>query len=100
MTETPRDSSDPKQIARAIKESKTRDEVAEEGLRQLMSSAQGRVWMWRHLEQCDPYRSPFTRDALQMSFNCGESNVGLRTIAELHALDPDLYLLMMKENAK
>lgn len=98
--EVPRDSSDPKQIAKAIKASKTKDEVRQEGLRQLMMSAQGRTWMWAHLESCDPYRTPFSNDPIQMAFNCGESNVGLRTIAEIHALEPELYLVMMKENSK
>ena len=92
------DTSDPRQVEKAIKAAKTKDEVREEGLRQLLNSAQGRAWMWGLLEQCDPYRTPFNTDALQMSFNCGESNVALKLIGEIHRVAPESYLVMMKEN--
>jgi hypothetical protein len=93
------DTSDAKQVQSAIKKAKTKDEVREEGLRQLLASAQGRAWMWGLLSDCDPYRTPFNTDPIQMGFNCGESNVGLKLIAEIHRVAPESYLMMMKENS-
>lgn len=98
MTDT-YDSSDQKQVQARVKSAKTKAEVREEGLLQLLQSAQGRAWMWGLLTDCDPYRTPFSTDPLMMARNCGESNVGLKLIAEIHKVSSDLYLIMMKENA-
>lgn len=92
------DTSDAKQVDKARKAAKTKDEVREEGLRQLLASAPGRAWMWGHLEDCGPYRTPFSTDPIQMAKNCGESNVGLKLIADIHRIAPESYLVMMKEN--
>lgn len=92
------DASDPKAVKAAIKDTKTKETIAREGLREAMSSEQGRKWLHALLLKCDPFRSPFSTDALIMSKNCGEANIGLQIIAEMHEVSPDLYLLMMKEN--
>jgi len=92
------DTSDPKAVGKAIKAAKSKDEVREEGLRQLLGSAQGRAWMWHHIEECRPFRNPFSIDPGQMAFNCGEANIGLQLIGEIHRVAPELYLVMMKEN--
>lgn len=94
-----RDTSDPKQIAKAIKSSKERDEARAEGLRQMLSTKEGRLWLHDVLEACGPYRTPYSRDPIQMAFNCGTADVGLKLIAECHAVNADLYLVMMKENS-
>lgn len=94
-----RDTSDPKQVQRAIKTSKERNEARAEGLRQVLSTKEGRLWLHDLIETCGPYRSPFSPDAIRMAFNCGEANIGLRLVAEAHAVSADLYLAMMKENS-
>jgi len=93
------DSSDPKSVADSIKKAKTKDVLRAEGLRQLMQSEAGRAWMHGLLESTGPFRSPFSTDPIVMAKNCGEANVGLRLIAELHATSTELYLVMMKENS-
>lgn len=92
------DTSDPKQVEKAIKASKTRDEVRVEGLRQIMSSVQGRVWLFDLIKTCGPGQNPFTPDALRTAFNCGELNIGNQLVAQCHACSTELYLVMMKEN--
>lgn len=96
---TPRDVSDPKQVAKAVKAGKAKDERIEDALRGIMGTPEGRMWIWSLLDKCQPFRTPFSSDALRMAHNCGEANIGLRLIAELHACDTELYLLMMKENS-
>jgi hypothetical protein len=92
------DSSDPKSVEKATKDLKTKEVLRAEGLRQIMQSEAGRAWMCGLLESTGPFRSPYSSDALAMARACGEANVGLRLIAELHACSTELYLVMMKEN--
>lgn len=92
------DTSDPKAVAKQIKDAKSKDVIAKEGLRATMSSEPGRKWLHSLLLRCDPFRSPFSTDALVMAKNCGEANIGLQLIAEMHEVSPELYLLTMKEN--
>lgn len=92
------DASDPKELRDAVKKEKTREQVAKDGLLATMSTVSGRAWLHSFLLKCAPFRSPFSSDALQMSFNAGEANIGLQLIAEMDEASPDLYLQMMKEN--
>jgi hypothetical protein len=92
------DTSDPKAVKAAIKDAKSAETIAREGLRQTMGTEQGRKWLYRALMLCDPFRNPFSTDALAMAFRCGEVNIGLQLIAEMQEVSPDLYLQMMKEN--
>jgi hypothetical protein len=92
------DTSDPRQVEKAIKAAKTKDEVREEGLRQLMSSVQGRVWLHSFLMKAPVLGSTFSRDPYQTAFNCGEQNIMRQLVAELHECSTELYLVMMKEN--
>ena len=84
-------------VDRAKKSAKDRGTLKRIALRDLMASPEGRMWMHDLLESCGPFRTPFSRDPIQMSYNCGEATVGLKLIAELHEASTDLYLLMMKE---
>lgn len=97
MTEA-HDTSDPKAVAKQIKDAKSKDVVAKEGLRATMSTEPGRKWLHTLLLKCDPFRSPFSTDAIVMAKNCGEANIGLQLIAEMHEVSPELYLQIMKEN--
>jgi hypothetical protein len=92
------DASDPKAIQASIKEAKSKDDRAKEGLHSLMRDVNGRAWLYRVLMFCDPYRSPFSTDALVMAKNCGEANIGLQIIADMQECSPELYLQTMKEN--
>lgn len=92
------DSSDPKAIAKAQKESKTRAERLDEALRWIMSSREGRLWVYSQLERAPVLGPSFDRDPYQTAFNCGEQNVTRQLVAELHKCSTELYLLMIKEN--
>lgn len=92
------DTSDPRQIEKAIKAARTKDEVRAEGLLQLMKSVQGRAWLYSIIELCGPGQNPFSPDALRTAFNCGELNIGNQLVAQCHACSTELYLVMMKEN--
>lgn len=65
----------------------------------IMSDAKGRRFMWRLLEMAGVYRSSFTGNSTTF-FNEGMRNVGLMLIGEIHAVAPDAYAQMLKENRR
>lgn len=92
------DSSSPKEVTEKAKASKAFDIRAKEGLKAIMGDPTGRTWLYRLLTLCDPYTNCFSSDPLHMAMRCGETNIGLQVIADMHEASPELYLLMMKEN--
>ena len=68
-----------------------------EDLKWLMGSKRGRRIVWRLLDQAGVFRLSFNTNAMQMAFAEGNKNYGLRTLAQIQALCPDLYPLMVKE---
>lgn len=74
------------------------DRDSEEGdLKWLMNSKRGRRIVWRQLDRAGVFRLSFNTNALSMAFNEGGRNDGLRTIGMIHALCPELYSTMIKE---
>jgi hypothetical protein len=65
----------------------------------LMNDQRGRRIVWRQLAASRVFHSSFDPTAMNMAFNEGRRAEGLRLLAQVHALCPDLYPTMMKENA-
>lgn len=87
-----------------VKASKaSRDRLARESeeadVRWLMSNKRGRRILWRLLDQGGVFRLSFSTNAMTMAFAEGNRNFGLRTLALIHSLSPELYPVMVKENA-
>jgi hypothetical protein len=66
-------------------------------IRALMSHAETRAWVWDLLTECRVYGPVFDRSALQMAFNDGSRNVGLKLIAQIMRVAPDSYIQMSRE---
>ena len=69
----------------------------ESDLKWLMSNKKGRRIVWRMLDQAGVFRLSFNQNSMQMAFNEGNRNSGLRTISMIHQTCPDLYQVMLKE---
>lgn len=69
-------------------------EVAD--FKQVVSTKEGRRFIWRLLEEAGVYRSSFTGTS-QTFFLEGQRNMGLLLIREIHEICPDVYTLMLKE---
>lgn len=86
---------------RAKSDKDVRDKVARENeesdLKWLMGSKRGRRIVWRLLDRAGVFRLSFNTNAMQMAFAEGNRNEGLRTLAQIHALCPELYPVMVKE---
>lgn len=72
-------------------------ESEEADLKWLMGSKRGRRIVWRLLDRAGVFRLSFNTNAMQMAFAEGNRNEGLRTLAQIHALCPELYPVMVKE---
>lgn len=63
----------------------------------LMGTRRGRRIVWRFLDRAGVFRLSFNTNALAMAFNEGSRNEGLRLLAQIHALCPERYPVMVKE---
>ena len=63
----------------------------------LMTQKRARRYVWRQLEQAGVFQTSFTSDALQMAFNEGQRNLGLRILGFIHEHAPESYLEMLTE---
>lgn len=73
-------------------------ETEEADLKWLMSSKRGRRIIWRILDRAGVFKLSFNTNAMTMAFSEGSRNEGLRTLALIHALCPELYPVMIKES--
>lgn len=72
-------------------------ETEEADLKWLMSSKRGRRVVWRLLDRAGIFRLSFNTNAMAMAFAEGNRNEGLRILALIHTLCPELYPTMVKE---
>lgn len=63
----------------------------------LMRDQRGRRIVWAQLADAGVFQPVFSNDAMLMAFNEGRRGAGLRILAQVHSLCPDLYVTMMKE---
>lgn len=88
---------------RQKRDRETRDkltrETEEADIKWLMSSKRGRRVIWRLLDQAGVFRLSFNTNAMAMSFAEGNRNYGLRILSLIHALCPELYPTMIKEQS-
>lgn len=76
---------------------KTKQSDLDSAITAIMSHPQTRAWMYELLSQCGVYRTSFSRSALEMSFNEGARDVGLKITSEIMRVAPDSYTQMVRE---
>lgn len=64
----------------------------------LAQTVEGRRFLWWLLQIGKVGTQPFAANALNMSFNCGELNVGNEILGRIISVDPAVYVRMMQEN--
>jgi hypothetical protein len=94
----PYNAGDAQQVAKAKSRQKTRSLQKKAAFRRFMSDAEGRMFMWDLLTLCGIFHSSFSIDALRCAFNEGRRDIGLRLLADINQLSPDLYMRMVGEN--
>lgn len=94
----PQDLGNPEHVQARNREVKLAKREAHEDIKWILAHPQGRRWLWKHLSNLGPFRTPFGTDSHLSYFAGGRQNVALELIAEINAASPDLYALMQKEN--
>lgn len=83
-----------------VKQKKTKAQLNREreieALRNILSTYDGRAFLWRLLEECGIYTSSFTGNSTTF-FNEGKRHVGLWTLNEIMDVNPNLYQQMRVE---
>lgn len=98
MSAEQRNASQIKDVRKAEKRAKLIETERVEGLRHLVSTYGGRLWLWRQMEAANVFSQTFTGEALPTAFNEGRRAAGLGQLADLMLHCPDVFLQMMKEN--
>ena len=84
-----------------VKTRKRKDERLRErelnDLRVVMSSVEGRRFVWRLLEKAGVFRTSFTGNSTTF-FNEGMRNMGLMVLGDVHEAAADAYIMMMNES--
>lgn len=90
---------DPQTLKERGKALKRNEQERQKMIQALMGLKQGRRYVWEILEMCHVFRTSFATNALVMSMNEGERNIGLWIYADLTAYAQQEYLLMLSENS-
>lgn len=98
-----RDPTDLEQIEREQATERRRQRNAEiveqDDIKWLMSSKRGRRIVYRELSYAGVFGSVFSTNAMQMAFNEGNRNNGVRLLTMACAQAPDQYIEMLKEHS-
>lgn len=89
---------DEKQVQTAKKKAELEEALRLEVIRNVMTNAHGRKWIYDFLDRCFIYGNPFIPGQPDTTaFNNGVANVGKILLADVQAAAPDLYMQMIKE---
>ena len=87
---------DARSVAERAESAKQRELRRVNGLNHLLSSADGRLWLWELLTFCGIAKTSFDGTS-RTYFNEGGRNVGLRIQADLTSRFPEKYVQMLRE---
>jgi hypothetical protein len=88
---------DRKAVRKAEKAAKQQQVADDAVLASLMSTVQGRAWIWRRLERCKVFVNAFDLNDRIEAFTLGEANVGRELLADIIRVCPDDYIQAMRE---
>src|SRR5882672_1744496 len=91
------DASDRKEVRKAEKAARQADRARQEVITELMSTTQGRQWLWDLLSSCHVFAQTFTASPLMTAFSEGRRAVGLALLADVMFACPDQYITAARE---
>ena len=87
---------DPEAVGQKKRKADRSENARLNAFKAVMNTRDGRRTIWWLLEQCGVFRSSFTGTESTF-FNEGQRNVGLILIADINAICPEQYLVMLTE---
>ena len=89
---------DPKQVKKARAKAELNDALTSSVIKEIMSTAAGRRWIYDWLDRCHIFGTTFIAGSPDSSaFAEGERNVGLQLLADVQKSASEFYMLMIKE---
>ena len=82
-----------------LENEKLEREILLNDVRHVLSSVQGRRFVWMILDMAGVYRSSFTGNSTTF-FNDGARNIGLRVLSDVMDAKPEAFLQMQQEDKK
>jgi hypothetical protein len=90
--------SDRKSIRRKEKAARLAEVSRAAVITEVMSTIQGRQWLWDLLGNCHIFSTTFNPEPSISAFQEGQRNVGLFLLADIMAHCPDQYIQAMRES--
>lgn len=94
------DLDDPNKVGRKETIAKIRARQADDDVRWVLSTENGRRFYWALLEYCKMFDDPFVSDTNTEFFQKGRRHVGLKLFGDLERVNPQAYLQMIDERNK
>lgn len=88
---------DPIEIKRKGKEEKLNSSIEIADTRFILSTQQGRRFIWKYLTHAGIFTTSFTGNSTTF-FNEGKRDVGLKLLADVMEASPESYVSMMRES--
>ena len=86
-----------KEIRRKEKSARLVEKTRGSVIIELMSTTNGRNYVWDQLASAHVFSTSYSPDALQMAFSEGERNSGLRLLNDIIDWCPEQFIQMMRE---
>lgn len=99
-TPEPFNAADKRQVKERERQEKNSAKQAVIDLRAVLAMPEGRRVIWRLLEHCGLYRSPFNPNAAIAAHNAGLQAAALHLLAEIQQADEKAWLQMQAEHLK
>lgn len=102
LQEQPFNADDPEQVkkrnnAQRKKAARVRKEELD-FIKAIMSSLQGRKWMYNLIEECKSWGNPIIPGDVYLTYeNLGRQNIGKKLFQDVGEAAPEEYVLMLKE---
>ena len=92
-----KNAADPQQVRAATQKERFRRKDELDDVRFLLSTSQGRRFLWRLLDHCRVFASIYETSAV-IHYNAGQQDIGHFLMAEIVAADQAGFLTLMKEH--
>jgi hypothetical protein len=89
---------DRKSIRAKEKDAALADRRREDVLRNVMSTIEGRAWLWDLLASCNCFSTTFTGDPQRSAFLEGQRAIGLSILSDITTACPDQYIQAQRES--
>lgn len=89
---------DIEQVKEAASKEKRGKEQRCDDMLMVLSTPQGRRFIWRYLTECGVFRTSYTGDATNTIYLEGQRNMGLKILSDVNEASPEAYIKMMLES--